>query len=165
MIEERAVILSLQPMAANEQIPQTESVATIEIVRKTACGLCGQTRGCGNSLWGKLFGHKTTNFTAQNGIGAKVGDHVIVGIEESVIIKSALVLYIVPLVGMLLGAWLGKSIYATDGATMLAGVLGLLVGFVWVKGHAQGSAYYRQNQPRILRLDQPGTQAHPIEFR
>jgi sigma-E factor negative regulatory protein RseC len=165
MIEERAVILSLQSLAANEQIPQTESVATIEIVRKSACGLCGQTRGCGNSLWGKLFGHKTTNFTAQNEINAKVGDYVIVGIDEAVLIKGAFILYLFPLVAMLLGAWLGKLFYATDGATMLAAFLGLLLGFAWVKGHAQGSAYYRQNQPRILRLDQPGTQAYPIEFR
>lgn len=159
MIEERAVILSLETSPAN-----SHSTATLEIVRKTACGLCGQTRGCGNSIWGKLFGHKTTNFTAQNEINAQVGDHVIVGIESSVLIKGALLLYILPLATMLTGAWLAKLIAMSDGATMVGALLGLAIGFLWVKGHAQGSAYYHQNQPRILRLDRSGALEKPIEF-
>ena len=48
MIEERAVILSLERDANN--ISSGDSIATLEIERKTACGLCGQTRGCGNSI-------------------------------------------------------------------------------------------------------------------
>ena len=75
MIEERAIILSLESQA------DQSSTATLEVVRKTACGLCGQTRGCGNSIWGKLLNHKSVNFTAQNNINAKVGDSVIVGID------------------------------------------------------------------------------------
>ena len=65
MIEQRAVILSLQ-----SEPSQTQTIATLEIERITACGLCGQTRGCGNSIWGKLFGHQTAAFKAQNRINA-----------------------------------------------------------------------------------------------
>ncbi len=53
MIEERAVILSVSQYNHN----LSDSTATLEIERKTACGLCGKTRGCGNSIWGKLFAH------------------------------------------------------------------------------------------------------------
>jgi sigma-E factor negative regulatory protein RseC len=146
MIEERAVILSL------ENRPNGYPDATLEIERKTACGLCGQTRGCGNSLWGKLFAHKSSAFKAQNSINAKVGDSVVIGINEAALVKSALLLYIVPLVTMLIGAILATQIHDTNGYAMLGAAIGLVLGFVWVKGHTMSSSYFNLQQPVILRL-------------
>ena len=145
MIEERAVILSLDDVSSN-------LIATLEIERKTACGLCGQTRGCGNSIWGKLFAHQSTAFKAQNRINAKVGDSVIVGINEQALLKSAMLLYIVPLVTLFIGAILMQQIFDTNGYAMLGALIGLLVGMVWVKGHTMSSAYFKLQQPVILRL-------------
>jgi sigma-E factor negative regulatory protein RseC len=147
MIEERAVILSLQSDPS-----QTETIATLEIERKTACGLCGQTRGCGNSIWGKLFGHQTTAFKAQNRINAKVGQSVIVGINEKALLKSALLLYILPLVTLFIGAILASQLWHSDGSTMLGAVAGLVLGLLWVKGHTMSNRYFSLQQPVILRL-------------
>jgi sigma-E factor negative regulatory protein RseC len=150
MIEERAIILSLDNLSSDVK---SDSVATLEIERKTACGLCGQTRGCGNSLWGKLFAHQSTAFKAQNRINAKVGDSVIVGINEKALMKSALLLYILPLATMLIGAILATQLFAdTNGNAMLGAAVGLVLGFVWVKGHTMSSSYFKLNQPEILRL-------------
>jgi sigma-E factor negative regulatory protein RseC len=145
MIEERAVILSLDNQS-------DDFTATLEIERKTACGLCGQTRGCGNSIWGKLFAHESTAFKAQNRINAKVGDSVIVGINEKALLKSALLLYILPLATMLIGAILATQIHDTNGYAMLGALIGLGLGFVWVKGHTMSSSYFKLQQPVILRL-------------
>jgi sigma-E factor negative regulatory protein RseC len=147
MIEEHAVIITLETQADNN------SLATLEIARKTACGLCGQTRGCGNSIWGKVFSHKSANFTAQNDINAKVGDSVIVGIDETALMKSALLLYMVPLATMLFGAILVSLVTDSEIAPILGAGVGLLLGFFWVKGHTAGQAYYQSHQPKILRLD------------
>jgi sigma-E factor negative regulatory protein RseC len=147
MIEERAVILSLQSDPS-----QTETIATLEIERKTACGLCGQTRGCGNSIWGKLFGHQTTAFKAQNRINAKVGQSVIVGINEKALLKSALLLYILPLVTLFIGAILASQLWHSDGSTMLGAAVGLALGLFWVKGHTMSNRYFSLQQPVILRL-------------
>ena len=147
MIEERAIILSL-----NSENSLAESTATLEIERKTACGLCGQTRGCGNSIWGKLFAHQSTAFKAQNRINAKVGDSVIVGINESALLKSALLLYILPLASMLIGAILATQLHDTNGYAMLGALLGLVLGFAWVKGHTMSNNYFKLQQPIILRL-------------
>lgn len=145
MIEERAVILSLDNVSG---IPS----ATLEIERKSACGLCGQTRGCGNSIWGKLFAHQSTAFKAQNRINAKVGQSVIVGINESALLKSALLLYILPLVTLFLGALLATKINPNDASAMLGAVLGLVLGLIWVKGHTISNSYFSLQQPVILRL-------------
>jgi sigma-E factor negative regulatory protein RseC len=149
MIEERAVILTLDNVSGNNNSNQT---ATLEIERKTACGLCGQTRGCGNSIWGKLFAHQSTAFKAQNSINAKVGDSVIVGINEKALLKSAMLLYLLPLATMLIGAILAKQFIATELSAMLGAAAGLGLGFLWVKGHTLSSSYFRLQQPVILRL-------------
>jgi sigma-E factor negative regulatory protein RseC len=145
MIEERAIILSLNGDSNNP-------TATLEIERKTACGLCGQTRGCGNSIWGKLFAHQSSAFKAQNRINAKVGDSVIVGINEQALLKSALLLYMLPLATLFIGAILAMKMSNTDGATMLGAAVGLVIGLLWVKGHTISNAYFLQQQPQILRL-------------
>ena len=154
MIEERAVILSLDHALSNAIASNTIAVttATLEIERKTACGICGQTRGCGNSIWGKLFAHQSTAFKAQNPINAKVGDSVIVGINEKALLKSAMLLYVVPLVTMLIGAILAKQLNTSELSAMLGAAVGLVLGLLWVKGHTMSSSYFRLQQPVILRL-------------
>jgi sigma-E factor negative regulatory protein RseC len=154
MIEERAVILSLDNQSEDNPSDdsKSDSTATLEIERKIACGLCGQTRGCGNSIWGKLFAHKSSAFKAQNRINAKVGDSVIVGINEKALLKSALLLYLLPLATMFIGAILASQIHDTNGYAMLGALIGLGLGFVWVKGHTMSSSYFKLQQPVILRL-------------
>ena len=152
MIEERAIIVSLDSEISAAESTATDSTATLEIERKVACGLCGQTRGCGNSIWGKLFAHQSTAFKAQNRINAKVGDSVIVGINEKALLKSALLLYILPLATMLIGAILATQLNDTNGYAMLGALIGLVLGFVWVKGHTMSSSYFKLQQPVILRL-------------
>jgi sigma-E factor negative regulatory protein RseC len=159
MIEERAVILSLDNPSGD---PSFDSTATLEIQRKTACGLCGQTRGCGNSIWGKLFAHDSSAFKAQNRINAKVGDSVIVGINESALLKSAVLLYIVPLASLFIGAILASHFKPTDGSAMLGAIVGLVAGLLWVKGHTTYSRYFKLQQPEILRL--ASSQEDAIKF-
>ena len=149
MIEERAVILSLDNASGDSHL---NAVATLEIERKIACGICGQTRGCGNSIWGKIFSHQSTAFKAQNRINAKVGDSVIVGINEKALLKSAMLLYILPLATMLIGAVLAKQLNATELSAMLGAAAGLVLGLLWVKGHTMSSSYFKLQQPVILRL-------------
>ena len=148
MLEERALILSI----STSRFQANETIASLEIERKTACGLCGKTRGCGNSIWGKLFAHQSTAFTALNRINAKVGDSVVVGINERALLKSALLLYIVPLVTMMIGAILMNEFLQNNAAAMLGALVGLVFGFIWVKCHTTASPYFLEQQPVILRL-------------
>jgi len=110
----------------------------LEIERRTACGLCGQKRGCGNATWGKLLGHESHQFAADNVINANVGDSVVVGIDERIVLSSAFYLYVVPLFAMVLAAVLAETLFDNEFYVMLAAALGLLLGFAWVKGHLVG---------------------------
>lgn len=150
MIEEHAVVVGVE-----------QDSAMLEIVRRTPCGLCGQTRGCGISLWGRLFGHRSNIFKAMNQINAKVGDSVIVGIEEQALLRSSLTVYGVPLLAMLAGALLGGGVFAgdanhADGYAVFGAVAGLVLGLLWLKGHAAGRSLDAHYRPVILRAGDQG---------
>ena len=135
MIEEQAIVVGVE-----------NDVTMLEVVRRTPCGLCGQTRGCGISLWGRLFGHRPNIFKAVNQIDAKVGDSVIVGIEEQALLISSLTVYGIPLVTMLAGAR----------NAVIGAVVGLMLGLLWVKGHTAGRSLDARYRPVILRTANNG---------
>ncbi|MFA7350230.1 MAG: SoxR reducing system RseC family protein [Methylotenera sp.] len=145
MIEEYAVVTKC-----------VDGFALIEIERRTACGLCGQKRGCGNATWGKLLGHKSQTIRAKNEIGAKPGNSVVVGIDERAVLSTVFYLYIVPLLSMLIASVLADILFDNEFYVILAAALGLVLGFLWVKGHLKGygdanHAYSSQYQAVILR--------------
>lgn len=149
MIEEQAIVLSVE-----------QDNATLEIIRNKPCGICGKTRGCGISLWGRIFGHEASVFKAANQINARVGDAVIVGIDEQAVILSAFAVYGIPLITMFVGGFLasifpGSDLHA-DRNAVIGAVLGLLAGGAWLKGHLQGRRMDSRFRPVILRL---GTEA------
>lgn len=166
MIEEFAVIISLETQALQQnKTSQNQSTAILEIERKTACGLCGKTRGCGNSIWGKLFAHQSSAFKAQNHINAKVGDSVIVGINETALLKSAFLLYILPLATLFIGAILAMQISSNQSASIIGAAIGLVIGLTWVKGHSASNSYFLLQQPVILRLaDDANNNKKTIQF-
>jgi sigma-E factor negative regulatory protein RseC len=150
MIEEYAIVTK-----------SAGNTATLEIERRTACGLCGQKRGCGNATWGKMLGHDSHDFTAENQINAKVGDSVVVGIDEQAVLNSAFFLYVVPLLGLLIGTLLTDYLFKNQFYVILGAVLGLVLGFLWVKGHLighdkSGVAFSKKYQAIILRLADDG---------
>lgn len=161
MIEEHAIIIEVH---ASTEANSTDT-ATIEVVRQSACGICGKTRGCGNALWGKMFAHKTPSFIAENAIGAKVGQQVVVGINEQALMKTALLLYMLPLVMMFFGAILTSWIFTADVLVLVGAAIGMLIGFVWVKVHTAGRQYYQSHQPKILRFEHTDAQQSNIQFQ
>ena len=145
MIEEQAIVVDIH-----------DDNASLEIVRRSACTLCGQTRGCGVSMLGRLFGHNRNIFRAKNHINAKAGDTVIVGIEDQALLMSSVIVYGVPLAGLIAGAVLASVIGAdtpalADRNAALSAIAGLSLGLLWVKLYAAGKSVSRRFQPVILR--------------
>lgn len=142
MIEEQALVVGVE-----------QDKALLEIVRRTPCGLCGQTRGCGISVWGRLLGHRNNVFQAVNQLNARVGDQVVVGVDEKALLASSLAVYGVPLALVLAGAAIGTLLGPSGGdAWPLVGAgLGLVAGLLWVRGHAAGRGLDARYRPVILR--------------
>lgn len=96
------------------RVRQTHSdgTATVIHIRESACsGDCHKCSGCGAA-------REAVVFTADNPIGARMGDLVRVESETAPVLKAAAVLYVIPLVLFFLGYYLGS----------LMGGLGAIIG-------------------------------------
>lgn len=144
MIEEQAIVVGLD----GDQ-------AMLEIVRNKPCGLCGQTRGCGISIWGRLLGHRNNVFRAHNQINASTGDTVVVGVDEKAFLNSSMVVYGVPLMLLLTGAALGGALLPAtlnaDFRAVVGAAIGLSLGLLWLKAYAAGRGPNARYRPVILR--------------
>ena len=143
MIEEQAVVIK----ASKERV-------TLEVVRTKPCGLCGQVRGCGNSIWGKIFSHQLGHIEPRNDLNAKLGDIVILGIDETLMLKSSLMLYGVPLLLMFLGMLLANS-FAKEMVelyTLIGAVTGLFLGIVMIKRFINEKMQMFYNEAQLIRF-------------
>lgn len=144
MIEEQAVVVELQG-----------DRALLEIERNQPCGICGATRGCGLSIWGRFFSRRSNKFLAANQMHAKVGDRVVVGLEEGALFSSALISYMMPLAfllgGSLLGASFSRVSASSDLFAAIGAISGLFAGLLLVKLYSADRQFSGRYQPVILR--------------
>lgn len=103
-----------------------DGTAEVFHVRQSACsGDCHKCSGCGAA-------QETVMFTAQNPIGAKPGDNVVVKSETGPVLTSAAVLYMIPLVLFFAGYVLGDALWSLGALVgCLAFVLGILGAVVY----------------------------------
>jgi sigma-E factor negative regulatory protein RseC len=143
MIEEQAIVIK----ASKDRV-------TLEVVRSAPCGLCGQVRGCGNSIWGKIFSHQSGHIETRNDLNAKLGDIVILGIDETLMLKSSLMLYGVPLftmfLGMLVFNHLAKEM--VELYTLIGAVAGLILGVVMIKRVINEKMQMFYNEAQLIRF-------------
>jgi sigma-E factor negative regulatory protein RseC len=131
--------------------------AWVQTQRQSTCGACAAKKGCGTNVFSKVLGKKHIQFKAVNTLDVKPGDMVVLGLRESALLKSALMIYLLPLLSMFLCAAamdiFSKAIGLGDiqAWVVIAGLTGLLAAFglvhFFTKNHLSDSDY----QPVILR--------------
>jgi sigma-E factor negative regulatory protein RseC len=105
MIEELAVVVKIE----NHQV-------WVENGQNSACGGCQQKSSCSSNALGNVLRKKPV--PVDSGMQLKTGDQVIVAIDESLLLRASLLLYMVPLIALFTGAgiadWLlaDKALYA-----------------------------------------------------
>lgn len=149
MIEEQARVI-----AAEE-----EGFAWVQTERQSTCGACAANKACGTSVLSKVLGQKPSRVRALNPVGARLGDQVVVGLQEEAMVRGSLAIYAVPLIAMIVAA-IGVEVlqpfgWSGDGATALGGIFGLGLGLLWVRGFSRRILHDARYQPVILRRITP----------
>lgn len=145
MIEERAQVVE---MRGDHLVLQAQT--------KSACGSCAASKGCGTSVLSKVVGRKFTQFVAINSIEAKVGDTVVVGISEDALLKGSVVMYVVPIIGMLVFAlaaeyFLDTFVEYRDLTVAVSGIFGLVSGSFISRWYFQRQSSVQRFAPVVLR--------------
>lgn len=95
--------------------------------RRTACESCAANKGCGTGIMARSFsGGRTLQLKVRNSVDATVGDDVVLGIDDRVLVRSAVLMYLLPLLALMAGAWFGEII--TEGFTIDNEYLSIIAG-------------------------------------
>lgn len=143
MIEEQASVVSVQ----GDQI-------WVQTQRKSVCGTCSARKGCGTASLEQLFGHRRTQMRVSSSLPVKAGDEVILGIEESTLLRGSLLLYGLPLLLLLAGAIVISYALPEAGeiGVISGAVAGLVLGLYLVAGYSRKLRLNPKYHPTILRV-------------
>lgn len=103
-------------------------LAWVESQRSSACGHCSSGAGCGTRLFSSVFGAKPVLIAVPNSLEGRVGERFILGLPERAMVLGSLRLYLLPLLGLILGALAGEwlTVVAPGFGELWSIALGLL---------------------------------------
>lgn len=96
------------------------------------CAACKGQAQCQSIAFTRLFCRKNAAFQVRDPFSVKIGERVIISIEEKNLLTSALKAYGMPLLLLIIGAITGKSI-GLEYTAVLGGVFGLGIAMLWLK--------------------------------
>lgn len=134
-----------------------ENVLWVETLVQSSCGSCSAKSTCGHSILARWFGRKRQCMPVRCRTGEasllSVGQWVEVGVPESVLLRASLLAYVLPLLGILLGAvlfaqfqWFGNG----DASSIIGAALGLLAGMFFSRFASQ-HFISPEHGPRLIR--------------
>jgi len=113
MIEELAVVVKIE----NHQV-------WVESGQNSACGGCQQKASCTSNALGSVLKKKSVPVDCD--IQLKAGDEVMVAIDENLLLRTSLLLYLVPLIALFTGAGITDWLLADN----------VLYADLWIAGSA-----------------------------
>jgi sigma-E factor negative regulatory protein RseC len=130
--------------------------AWVQTIRTSACQSCSARSGCGQRALASVSGGRANQVLVANALGARVGDEVVIGVDEQSVLTASLAVYGLPLVLMVLGSIAGYRWFGGSDLTAIVGaVAGLAGGFGVVRHWQKGAG--DQYQPRLLRVNRIAT--------
>jgi sigma-E factor negative regulatory protein RseC len=131
----------------------------VETVRASTCGKCSAASGCGHGLLNRL-GDGRRNYVRvlpgdQPLSAIAVGDEVRIAVPEEVFLRGSLLVYGLPLLGLLGGALalpaaLSDAVAANEPLAVAGAVTGFALGAGLVRWHAWRHRDDRRLQPILL---------------
>ena len=101
----------------------------LELQRGSACTGCELSEGCGTGALGRLLGHRMRSLIIETDQACEPGDEVLLSLPEAALVKVSLLLYGLPLLGLLGGGLLAVSLALQEWLVVAGAVLGLYAGF------------------------------------
>jgi sigma-E factor negative regulatory protein RseC len=101
----------------------------LELQRGSACAQCELSQGCGTGALGRLLGKRSKPLVIETDHDLKPGDKLQLGLSESALVKASLIVYGLPLLGMLVAGLLASFTAVSETLIALAAAAGFIVGF------------------------------------
>jgi sigma-E factor negative regulatory protein RseC len=144
MMKEWATVVSWQ-----------QGVALLRCEPKAGCGSCKARSGCGARALNELVPESEHHLQVQIEQPLEPGQRVEVGIAEGSLLRSAMLVYMTPLFGMMLGGGLLQGWSGSDAAALLGAVVGGTTAFFVARLLATRLGEQADYQPVVLQIGLP----------
>ncbi|WP_455231922.1 SoxR reducing system RseC family protein [Geopseudomonas aromaticivorans] len=152
MIEESGRVVSIE-----------EGAVWVETLRRSTCSACSANAGCGQGLMEKLgVGQRRGYVRALTDLQLAVGDGVVIGIREDLLLRSSLQVYLLPLLGLFAGAMLAQWLALPEAFVILLALGGFSAVWWRVRRLSRRGVDDPAMQPVVLRA-QLAACAMPVE--
>ena len=142
MLRESAVVISYE-----------NGIAKVKCQSQSACGQCAAKNSCGTSSLSELNGKRGEHiFNVDTLMPLREGQIVEIGLEEKSMLLSALLMYVVPLLTLLIATMLSDCISDNEilRAILLFGLTAF--SFIFVKSYSRKLGQQTEFQPVLLRV-------------
>lgn len=152
MIEEQASVVSIDG-----------DFVWVESIRLSTCNSCSAQKGCGQSVISKAVGQQRQQFKVLlNNHHLQVGEEITIAMPDEAFLKLSLLVYFIPLLGLMLGAITGFSLMG-EGMSILLGGGGLAGGLFILRVMSQKFSRDPDYQPQVLYRQGSG-QYQPLKI-
>lgn len=124
MIEQQATVIQIE-----------DDTIWLQAERQSTCSQCQIKQGCGTGLLAKHVGKRFSKIAVNKTAETTVGQVVTLAIPEQALLQGAALMYLLPLALLFLFSIVTRAFQLGEGLEILAGLAGLITGFIWVKQH------------------------------
>jgi len=141
VIEEQGRVVAVEPGAV-----------WVETLRKSTCSSCSVKAGCGQGLLDQLGASGRRGYVrALSNLQLNVGDAVIIGVREDLLVRGSLLVYLLPLLGLFTAAVLAEQMGLNEPWVILSALFGFLFACCAVRWRSRVTAADPALQPVVLR--------------
>lgn len=141
MIEESGRVVALE-----------DGAVWVQTLRQSTCASCSANAGCGQGLLDKLaISSQRGHVRALTDLHLAIGDEVVIGVREELLLGSAVQVYLLPLLALLGGGLLAQSLGLSEPLSIFLGLGGLVVAGLLVRRRSLRVADDPDLQPVVVR--------------
>jgi sigma-E factor negative regulatory protein RseC len=124
----------------------------VETQRQTGCQSCASRGGCGINLMQKALNRKQHQVRVVTDLPLGLGDYVQLVLPASALVQASLLMYVLPLLGLMIGALAGQMLFLANSASILGGVLGFGLALLWLSRRQNGLFAQGRYAPRVEKI-------------
>ncbi|MGD9500831.1 MAG: SoxR reducing system RseC family protein [Halothiobacillus sp.] len=124
----------------------------VETQRQSGCQSCSSRGGCGVGIMQKALNRRQHKVRVQTDQPVQVGDHVRLLLPASALVQASMLMYFLPLLGLILGAVAGQSLFASDAGSIGGAVVSFTAVLLFIARQQNGLSRSGRYAPRIERV-------------
>lgn len=121
--------------------------------RQSGCQSCSSKEGCGVNVLSGVLNRRQHRVWAATDLPLAVGDQVQLVLPARALVQASLLMYLMPLMGLILGAVVAQQFFSSAGASMIGALLGLVLPLGWLYLMPVTLARRGHFAPQVERVD------------